>query len=313
MKLTVEERDEIMSSLNPSQKEYLNNIMERSRRTVFANVLAKHKGAVIPDGASSEDIEALLDEWVYIGYIDAGEVTPELKCHCGRPLRYQHIVEHKQTKEVLKLGINHLQEHMGIDATVVKGIMEGFDKIDLELDEILDKVRLGWDISHLPHGIELIVMPKDIQDHLDLELPLSNKQISKIRRLISETSFNHSSYTNLFNIKTVDVLEQNTSQQQWSFFEGNEKSDRGSSNRQVTFELKEDQKQLIREYLRSGIQSARIMCEKLIVESNANGDRYITEKPKIYVSVCFYIEELIRSGFCQMLFRDQTDCKYVLK
>lgn len=39
------------------------------------NHLAEQKGSVVPADASYEDIEFLVDSWVYIGYHDAGRVS----------------------------------------------------------------------------------------------------------------------------------------------------------------------------------------------------------------------------------------------
>src|SRR5690606_38329897 len=119
MVLTVEEREELLAKLNEAQRTFLTETMVRGRRTVFANALARAKGHHIPDDAEPEQIEVLLDDWIYTGYIDAGHVSPELRCECGRPLRYQHQVKHKRTGEMKKFGIEHLKEHLGIDAQVV--------------------------------------------------------------------------------------------------------------------------------------------------------------------------------------------------
>src|SRR5690606_6990747 len=124
--------------------------------------------------ASFEDIEYLLEEWIYVGFIDAGHVTHEYRCECGRPLRYQHIVEHKKTGQKRKFGIQHLEDHMQMDAKTVQEIVQGFEKIDFELDEIIVKLQNGWDLEseQLPKVPDHLALPHDIQEHFRLRLPL---------------------------------------------------------------------------------------------------------------------------------------------
>jgi hypothetical protein len=155
------------------QKHFLHHEMLRSRRTIFAQIMAKAKGADIPDGASYEDVERFLDGWIYTGYVDAGKVSSEYPCDCGRPLR-QHRVQHKETDQVLHFGIVHLGDHLKLDAKTVTLIKKGLDQ---ELDEILVKVRDRWTLPiPIPEGFPV---PNDIQAHLDARLPLLDRQFAR--------------------------------------------------------------------------------------------------------------------------------------
>lgn len=73
-KLSVEERDLFLSSLNEEQQLFLKEEMKRGRKTKFASILAKQKGMHVPEDLSVDQIEHLLDDWIYIDFVDAGHV-----------------------------------------------------------------------------------------------------------------------------------------------------------------------------------------------------------------------------------------------
>lgn len=103
-------------------------------------------------------------------------------------MRYQYVVQNLRTGDIKKFGINHFQEHTGISPQVVKDIILGIEKIDYELDEILVKVAAGWSLvkkglNEIPSDYEL---PKEIKDHLSLNLPLLDRQFSRLTNLIRE-------------------------------------------------------------------------------------------------------------------------------
>lgn len=308
MKLSVEDRDLLLSGLDFEQRQFLIGGMTRSRRTHFANVLARQKGAAIPQGATYEDIEALLDEWIYIGYIDAGAVTPELRCECGRPLRYQHQVKHKMSNKVLKFGINHLEEHMGIDAKIVQEIINGFEAIDTELDEILIKYRNGWSNENvLPPEAGFILLPNELHRHIDLKLPLLDSQIVRIRSLINQTLFNtppkrpQIQYSPAATKKTKEP-----EYVEWDLFTQVESEDTPAASNNLSATVCS----AVHNLLKQGVGSARIICERLIADTNVPDERFLTGKPIIYYEVCLHIEEYIHQGYCQMVESSQADRKY---
>jgi hypothetical protein len=174
----------LLANLNVEQREYVEDAMKRGRRTAFANTLAKHKGS----DSNNSSLDEILDSWELVDFIDSGHRNPETKCMCGIPLRYQYIVKNKITGETVTFGKDHFEQHTGIPSQVARDVINGVDKIDLELTEILSKVSEGWfvekyiDIEFLP-GLDL---PKDIEKHLDLELPLLQRQLRHLNYLIQE-------------------------------------------------------------------------------------------------------------------------------
>jgi len=186
--LTMEQRDDIMGRLTEEQRHFLHHILVRGRRTRFARQLARMKFQFIPEEVTLEELEAIIDEWDYVNFIDSGTVSPHTRCECGRALRYQHEVLHVPTNTRKFFGIDHLQLHTGIDAQAVSAILNGFDVLDGEMNELLCKCRDGWQLHvhlhlPLPDGFEL---PGDIQEHIDMKLPLLDRQLLRLKNKLRE-------------------------------------------------------------------------------------------------------------------------------
>lgn len=81
--LTTEERERILDTLSEEQKEFLLNDVKQRVRSKFANAVA-------------------MDEWELVDYVDAGRVNPDLRCECGRSLRYQYVIKDLRTDEIKK-------------------------------------------------------------------------------------------------------------------------------------------------------------------------------------------------------------------
>ena len=131
-KLKQEERDDLYRLLSSEQKEFVKHHVKRGKKTKFANVMAEMKGAFLPEETEVEEIERFVDDWILDNYIDNGEVSPDTPCECGRPLRYQFIIKHIKTGEMLRLGKTHFREHTNFSPDIVRKIIQGFYEIDYE-------------------------------------------------------------------------------------------------------------------------------------------------------------------------------------
>ncbi|MED4456161.1 DUF3895 domain-containing protein [Metabacillus fastidiosus] len=287
-------RDQLLNSLQKEQKEFLQFQVKRGKKTVFANALARDKGIVLPENTELEDLETLLDEWILEDYIDSGFVNPQTPCECGRSLRYQYIVKHQTTNEIRRFGKTHFEEHTGIPASIVKEILKGFDAIDYEMDELLFKIKQSWTIeeefSYIPDDLTL---PSDIQDHLDHAVPLLDRQIKRLRKLIStyieNKEYEALEYDLIESDEELEEIEFESNEDQVSFdFFNYEVKDK-----QKAVSLNQIHKDAINDFLASGVTSARMICELLIKHSNISDGRYTTTKPKIYYDVCIYLDSLI--------------------
>ncbi|EFM12427.1 hypothetical protein PaecuDRAFT_1107 [Paenibacillus curdlanolyticus YK9] len=292
--LAVEDRDRLVQTLSEQQQQYISESLIRGRRTVFANEMAKQKGFHIPEDTDAAQIELLLNDWIYTGYVDAGMVSPDLRCECGRPLRYQHRVEHKETGEVKHFGIEHLKEHLAIDSSVVSAIKKGFEAIDYELDELLIKRNSGW--TQDPELLQMERLPDDVADHLRLGLPLLERQINRLRQIRAAAQSVRSTpkvepRPIAAPVKAVeapmdlfawqDAVEEHQNQQKQQ-----------KQQEPPLWELPYALQEPTQRYLRGGMKSARIICELLISEHGGSDLRFLTGKPRLYLSVCSYIESL---------------------
>ncbi|MDP4084744.1 MAG: DUF3895 domain-containing protein [Bacillota bacterium] len=311
--LNKDERENLLSSLTEHQRDFIVNHVKRGKKTVFANEMARDKGLFIPDTATNDEIEMLLDEWILEDYIDNGFINPETPCECGRPLRYQYIVKHKKTNEVRRFGINHFEEHTGIPAEVVNAIKREFSFIDYEMDEILQKINTGWtldnEIPYIPRDFEF---PKGIQEFLLFNVPLLDRDIKRLKTLMAEFLFKQElqreEQEEVMELESIPYVEDQVA---FEFFQEEPKP---ISEKPLPLgpKLSEPLRDAVRGYLET-VSSARIICELLIKNNSAPHERYLTGKPKIYPLVCMYLDSLVKNGDIQLTKKEgQIDRIYKL-
>lgn len=211
------ERDQIISKLSSDQQQFLISHVKRGKRSMFANEMAKAKGISITETMTNDEIERLLEEWILIDYIDAGKVSNNLRCQCGRALRYQYVVKNLKNGDILRFGRDHFQEHTKLSPSIVKSVLKGLEEIDYERDEILYKVAHGWrleqEFSYYISRItalnknptpiiadsngsntlskwmlcsEDIQIPDYLHHHLESGLPLLEWQVKKLHKLVQD-------------------------------------------------------------------------------------------------------------------------------
>ncbi|MBS4197042.1 DUF3895 domain-containing protein [Lederbergia citri] len=281
--LSRSEKDLIFDSLTPEQKEFIQHHVKRGKKTAFANVMATDKGMVIPEHADLDEAEMLLDEWILEDYIDNGFTNPETPCECGRPLRYQYIVRHKVTNEIRRFGIEHFKEHTGFLPEIISEIRKGFNVIDYEMDELLLKFKNNWKLrEEIPFLADDFEIPEEFQSYLDIDLPLLDKHIEKLKKLIRE---------HMEQVREQRTFEYSKSQSPTPSFTSFDIEDYIFED---TFRVDPESfsKDKALEFLESGVSSTRIICELLIKHGYASTERYLTGKPKIYEPICMFLESL---------------------
>lgn len=182
MKNTID-YDEIYQTLTEEQKIVLDEFVIRGKKTKWLNILAKKKGIVLSE---KELISSNLDEieWNLIDIEDAGQISNNLKCICGKSLRYRYTVKHTLTGVTYKLGKEHLAQYTDLDAKTVSEVVRGISKIDLERDEILEKVLSGWENKFkFENDFDI---PFDMKEQLRVGLPLLNRQVRRLIKLLSD-------------------------------------------------------------------------------------------------------------------------------
>ncbi|MCU5081019.1 hypothetical protein OB985_26170, partial [Bacillus cereus] len=278
--LSQSERDLILGTLSYEQKKYLSEFLKRGKRTAFASVLAQQKG-----NNSQEDADHISVQWTLLDFIDAGTISDELKCECGRSLRYQYIVKNLSTGKVLKFGKSHFQEHTNIPADIVKDVINGMLQIDYELDEILIKLKNNWSLE-LNEGIILpadLDIPLDIQIHLDLQLPLLEKQIQRLlscmdknRNFPSTNNVNGQKNNLIKDTEQISLFEEGTlnNKNEEEFYL------KSKCNQSFHEYLDNNEKEFINKYIEeTDIISTRLLCELLIKNVNSYNKRYSSGKP----------------------------------
>lgn len=324
--LSKEQRDEIFGTLAIQQKEFIQQHVKRGKKTVFANIMAKDKGLALSEHVTNEELELLLDEWVLEDYIDNGFVNPETKCECGRPLRYQYIVRHKGTNKVRRFGISHFEEHTGISEAIVREITKGFYEIDYEMDDLLIKIHEDWNINMVIQNIpEGFALPNDIKAHIQADVPLLNRQIKRtnkqIVQFLDQKEFENRQIEDSNQLFTDQQEYQEDDQFSFNLFEAHvidthiekeKSSSRSGYTKQYNFSLSQHYQNEILSYIKTGVSSTRVICELLIKNNNVDSERYTTDKPKIYVSVCMYLDSLVEEGILELGINDEVDRIYSL-
>ncbi|GFZ29762.1 hypothetical protein CSC2_02880 [Clostridium zeae] len=192
---------EAYNILNVEQKDFLENYIKRSKKTQWLNSWAKKLGIVL-DEHDLEDPEVSMNkllDWVLLEYEEADSKTGEMRCECGRALKYRYTIKHMGTGKVYRLGIVHLGQHTGLDLELVRQVRQGLNRIDLEKDEILLKMLNGWKLSFkIPNDIEL---PKDIELQMNIGLPLLTSQEKRLKKIINKANKSLDFHRN------IDLLE----------------------------------------------------------------------------------------------------------
>lgn len=188
--LQQQERDRLMESLSAPQRDYIQHFVKRGKQTAFARELAASKGVQITPTMSDKEVEQFIDDWLLMDYIDAGPNYREhqqYRCQCGRTLRHVYVVRHQRTGEQIRFGKEHFEEHTMIPAHCVKAILDGFQSVDYEMDELLVKMSDGWRFdATFPMMPDSFVIPRDIGEAVALGMPLLDRQVATLRRLLRE-------------------------------------------------------------------------------------------------------------------------------
>ncbi|MGD6870884.1 DUF3883 domain-containing protein [Sutcliffiella horikoshii] len=171
--LSSSERAEGIKKLKKEQKEALFTSISMTRKSEFASLLASHKGS---------------ERWDFHKYIDHGKRMQNVKCECGRTLRYEFVIAHRDTHITRSLGINHLQEELNIPEEIAKEIYKKIHNVNYDLDEILNKHYGGWKLNSFINSFikskKLVDVREDIKILLSVNLPLLDRQINWLHNQI---------------------------------------------------------------------------------------------------------------------------------
>ena len=187
-RLSYTERERLLSLVTPEQRDFLENELQRGRRTIFENAMRDEKITAIKSvDTDLEATEKKVFDWNITDYIDFGFGNLEGQCACGRRLRYQFTVQHQKTGKTIQYGKDHLSTFLNISVRDIDGVINELDKIDHELDELL------WKMNEDDYGYEYYekipdktVVSKSILKHIEVNIPLFDRQIKRLKALFEQ-------------------------------------------------------------------------------------------------------------------------------
>lgn len=188
--LSERETHNLMMSLTDQQRNFISEYIVQSKKSKWLESLERSNKSFNHKENTSTVKKENTKEWILTNILDGGFGKRPFKCECGNSLRHQYIVYNNTENKEYKFGGTCFEEHTNLSSEVVKNIKNGFYHIDLEVDEILIKIKNKdfFDISPFLYLKEDLTLEPLIQQ-AKLQLPLSNKQIDKLRR--SEIVYKH--------------------------------------------------------------------------------------------------------------------------
>ncbi|WP_447402887.1 hypothetical protein ACE1MS_09685 [Lysinibacillus sp. fkY74-1] len=183
-RLSADEREKRLSLLTGEQRNYLENEMKRSRKTVFERLMRDEKITALKSvDITLEDNERNVIDWMITDYDDFGPGNYIGRCACNRRLRYMFTVEHQKTHKKLQYGKDHLSIFLNIEVKDVNGIIKELDDIDYELDVLLWKTKNNEYYHEYYERIpDKTVVSESIKKHIELNLPFLDPQINRLNK-----------------------------------------------------------------------------------------------------------------------------------
>lgn len=308
-KNTQVQRNLILRNLSKEQQEFIENKLVRGRKDLFDTLLAKDKGEHSINIGDQ-------DEWEFLEY--NYDEDRKLKCECGRSLNHQYVVINKKTGVVRKFGITHFEMHTGIPPQIVSDIVKGIGNIDYDLDELLYKVKYGWNSEVLKRAKELMVkIPDEIKGFINVQLPLLDKYIDVLIDLIllEENRLEREK-----RVKDAEERERQIKKLQ----EERETRKKSETTPKIKTELSPydpSNPYALDESLKNPVlkklnelrtASTRTLCQELNIYDHTHQGEYLTGKPKIYPYVVNFLEELVSQGKCKFISGDLKDRVYTI-
>lgn len=184
-RLSADEREQLLSILTVEQRDILENELKRGRKTVFENFMRDEKITAIKlaDEIKLEEDEMNVVDWRISDYVDFGPGNLHGLCACNRRLRYMFTVEHQITGKKIQYGKDHLSTFLNIEVKDIDGFVNELDDIDHELDELLWKVKEDQYFHEYYERLpDKTVVSKDIIMHIEVKVPLLDRQINRLNR-----------------------------------------------------------------------------------------------------------------------------------
>ncbi|MFJ7737740.1 cell envelope integrity protein TolA [Lysinibacillus sp. NPDC097287] len=184
-RLSVDEREQLLSVLTADQRDFLENEVKRGRRTVFENFMRDEKITALrlADEIKLEEDEMNVVDWMISDFDDFGPGNYGGQCACGRRLRYMFTVEHQKTGKKIQYGKQHLSTFLNIEVKDIDGYINELDVIDNELDELLWKIKDDqYYHEYYERLLDQTVVSESIKKHLELNVPFLDSQVNRLKK-----------------------------------------------------------------------------------------------------------------------------------
>ena len=179
------ERSNLLEKLNSKQRKFLEDNIKQLKCNLWVEKLAKLKGIEFTSDVDEEILAKKIDDWVLVDVLDGGYMNRPYRCMCGKSLRRQYILKNKSRDITLKLGQECLKKYTKLDEMLIRDILNGFHKVNSELDDILNRYSQGLTVNHIKY-LKEGVLPAKYREQIEIGLPLSERQESKAQKLIKE-------------------------------------------------------------------------------------------------------------------------------
>lgn len=307
--LSQEERNDLLALVTKEQKDFLLNQLKRGRETIFGNFMLSEKVHAIK---SADEIELLEDEqdvvdWKIVEYVDHGLGNRLGKCACGRSLRYEFTVQHTKTKKTITYGKDHLADFLNLNVRDINNVVYGLNVIDNELDEILLKIKdddYGYEI--LDELSDKINLPKDIKEHLEHHIPLLNRQIRRLSKIIQDIEREEALNRLKEQYKERRIQSEIYKKVNQQIQERFEKEEKSKQTREIAvteavneqLPLNATLGEIAFSFVKNGISSATEISH--IIRNNYSVDKRISigviQRPYIYMDVVLALMESTKQG-----------------
>lgn len=231
-----------------------------------------------------------IGEWDITDFKDAGpdwRETSNLKCDCGRLLRYQYTVMNRINSQQHRFGITHLKAETGFSDSAINAINRYLNHAEREIEEVEQRLADNWTLNvKIP---ETLVLPEELQQLIDEGVPLSRKEEAWLAELLREAQLKEwkkqrsvSKDNSHLNRQPVGISKEEVYRQY-------------EAQRTGLFDLLNNERRFVDELLENGVGSAMVIAEELHKHVNYPG-RYSTGRSRLYPLCVFYLEHLVAKG-----------------
>ena len=180
--LTRQKRHETWQQLTPAQQHVIQEHIRFQHTSVFVD----------------QNFVGLSGEWEFVAYHFNDNYDdnrgPQLYCDCGRRLKHQYVMQH-QTGRLIKLGITHFADHLGVPEDVVKQLQTQLHHINFGLDELLQRIRRHAGLNatmrtwFLQHQADFNDLPAEAVPFIEQHLPIDKENQAIIVRAYKKATY----------------------------------------------------------------------------------------------------------------------------